>query len=435
MNGTLSRCASFLALIVLLIHGESARQVIAQEAAVQNAAEAVESAHREIWRRFVDPHGIMLDFADLDGSVTYPTPEECREGKPNALGWWSPIENGAMFNGLYLDAAIRRWEHTQSEEDAAKARRLVEGLLKLNSISDVKGFVGRGVSTDGKSHYPMGSNDQTLPWLVGLWRYWESELATPEEKTRIARHLVETIEEIVRLDWRMPAEPPFGIRGTFQGFHFDDAARMLFTMKLMAAITGNQIWQERYQRELSVRGGEKNLTKLQICEAGMKYFYAKTHNWTSCTAVSALRGLWELEADETLKAAYARGLTASARLAAESLPLAEQYDPRDASTFEMDWRASMLPWWKPQQNEDEAVSVAHEQLRAFIKVSPRRPKETAYIREPTSAAWIVTLCPDARVVNQHRAAIEDVLTRYDYSRLYYSTFFWVECAWWRLPER
>jgi hypothetical protein len=79
--------------------------------------------------------------------------------------------------------------------------------------------------------------------------------------------------------------------------------------------------------------------------------------------------------------------------------------------------------------------VAHEQLRAFIKESPRRPKETAFIREPTSAAWIVTLCPDATVVNEHRAAIENVLTRYDYSRLYYSTFFWVECAWWRLPPK
>lgn len=70
----------------------------------------VEQAHPEIWRRFVDVHGIMLDFTDLDGSVNYPTPEECRDGKPNALGWWSPIESGAMFNGLYMDVAILRWE-------------------------------------------------------------------------------------------------------------------------------------------------------------------------------------------------------------------------------------------------------------------------------------------------------------------------------------
>lgn len=50
-------------------------------------ASAAESAHAEIWRRFIDKHGVMLDFTDLNGSVPTPTPEECRDGKPNALRW------------------------------------------------------------------------------------------------------------------------------------------------------------------------------------------------------------------------------------------------------------------------------------------------------------------------------------------------------------
>ncbi len=395
---------------------------------------AVEQAHREIWRRFVDEHGILLDFTDLDGTVNYPTPDECRDGKPNALGWWTPIENGAMFNGLYMDAAIVRWRQSRSSEDAAKARRLMRGLLKLNSLSDVKGFVGRGVSTDGRSHYAMGSNDQTLPWLVGLWRYWESELATPDEKTLIARHLTETITEIERLKWRMPAEAPFGSRGSFEGFHFDEAARMLFALKLMHRLTADEKWAKLYRSELERRGGEPLRSKLEQCEAGMSFWYAKTHNWTSCTAVSALRGLWELESDERLKNAYARGLLASAKLAAESLKLAEQFDPQDRSEFRQDWRASMLPLWKPQRTENESAALAEQQLREFMKTSPRRQREAAFIREPTSAAWIVTLCPDAAFVNQHRTAIERVIRRYDYSRVYYSTFFWVEAAALRLPQ-
>jgi hypothetical protein len=63
----------------------------------------------------------------------------------------------------------------------------MEGLHSLNSISDVKGFVGRGVSSDGRSHYPMGSDDQTGPWFIGLWRYYDSGLATDEEKERIRK--------------------------------------------------------------------------------------------------------------------------------------------------------------------------------------------------------------------------------------------------------
>jgi len=396
-----------------------------------DAATAAEIAHSEIWRRFIDAHGLMLDFADLDGSVSLPTPEECRQGKPNALGWWSPIENGAMFNGLYLDAALLRWRRTQSAEDGAKARRLMEGLLLLNSISDVPGFVGRGVSADGKSHYAMGSNDQTLPWFLGLWRYWESALATAAEKTRIARHLVTTAEAIERLGWKMPAEPPFGTRGSFEGFHFEEVSRKLFVLKLLHAVTGEARWWELYEQELAARGGDKNLSKREICADGMVFWYSPRHNWTSCAAVGALRGLWELETDASLKAAYAAGLAASARLAAETLPLALQFDNADTSRFEMNWRV-MNAEWRPQTTEQEAQELAQAQLRHFLKQAPRRGRETAFVREPTAAAWIVTLCPDPAVVAPHRAAVERVIAHYDYARLYYSQFFWVEAAWERL---
>src|SRR5689334_18043968 len=64
------------------------------------SASALDTAHAEIWRRFIDKRGVMLDFTDLNGSVSVPTPQECRQGKPNALGWFQPGENGAMFNGL-----------------------------------------------------------------------------------------------------------------------------------------------------------------------------------------------------------------------------------------------------------------------------------------------------------------------------------------------
>ena len=396
-----------------------------------DAASAAQQAHDELWRRFIDPYGIMIDFADMNGKVSLPTQDECREGKPNALGWWSPIENGAMFNGLYMDAAVNRWKRTRSVADGTKARKLMEGLLLLNSISEVKGFVGRGVGTDGRSHYPMGSNDQTMPWFLGLWRYWESELATPDEKVKIANHLKETAEEIVRLDWRMPAEAPFGTRGTFKGFHFEETARMLFTMKMLHRVTSDAKWQNMYEQELLQRGGEKNLTKREICADGMAFFYAKTHNWTSCAAVGGLRGLWELEQDPDLKADFAKGLTASARLAAESLPLSQKFDNSDTSHFEMNWRL-MNAEWKPQSNEKESQDLAMAQLRNFMKLAPRRGKETAFVREPTAAAWIVSLVPDASILTGYAPRLEKVISHYDYTKLYYSQFFWVEMAWERL---
>lgn len=402
-------------------------------ARAETAASASEKAHDELWRRFIDKYGLIIDFADLDGQVSLPTPEECKEGKPNALGWWAPIENGAMFNGLYMDAAVNRWRRTQAPEDAEKARKLMRGLLLLNSISDVKGFVGRGVSTDGKSHYPMGSNDQTLPWFLGLWRYWQSGIATEAEKAKIKEHLVTTAEEIVRLGWKMPAEPPFGTRGSFEGYQFEEVVRKLFTMKMLNSVTGDAKWQSMYLAELTKRGGEKNIAKRDICEGGMVFWYSKMHNWTSCVAVGALRGLWELESDAAVRAAYARGLTASTKLAAEALPLAQKWDNADTSSFEMNWRV-MNAEWKPQTNEKEAQELAQTQLKNFLKIAPRRGKETALIREPTAAAWIITLCPDPTVLKTHALEVENIITRYEFEKLYYSQFFWVEMAWERLKN-
>jgi hypothetical protein len=152
--------------------------------------------------------------------------------------------------------------------------------------------------------------------------------------------------------------------------------------------------------ELLKRGGEKNLSKREICAGGMAFFYAKTHNWTSCAAVGGLRGLWELEQDPDLKADFAKGLTASARLAAESLPLSQKFDNSDTSHFEMNWRV-MNAEWKPQSNEKESQDLAMAQLRNFMKLAPRRGKETAFIREPTAAAWIVSLVPDAAILKSY----------------------------------
>lgn len=399
-----------------------------------DAERRVEQAHTEIWRRFIDPYGIMVDFADLNGKVNLPTPEECREGKPNALGWFQSAENGAMFNGMYMDAAVNRWRHTKAKEDAEKARRLMEGLLLLNSISDVKGFVGRGVSTDGKSHYPMGSNDQTMPWFFGLWRYLDAGPVTEGERKRIVAKLVETAEVIRDLGWQMPAEPPFNKRGTFAGCSFESAPRMLFVAKLMGQLTKDAKWTDLYRKALDESGAPDNMSRRAICERGMVFTYARTHNWTSCTAVCALRGLWEMETDPAMKEVYAKGLRASAKLAAESLPMAQQFDPRDPSVFSQDWRQAMMPLWKPQQTEVEAQKMAEAQLREFVKISPRRNKETAFVREPTAAAWIVTLCPDEAVLKHHADAIYRVIAQYDYSQVYYSTFFWVEGAWWRLKD-
>lgn len=401
-------------------------------AELSKAEAGAQLAHNELWRRLIDRHGVMLDFSGLDGSVIIPTAEECREGKPNALGWWSPIENGAFFNGLYIDALLNRWHITKDKADAEKIRLLAQGLMTLASISEVKGFVGRGLATDGKGHYPMGSNDQTGPWFYGLWRYLESGLPDKVEHGKIVAKVIETAEIIIRSKWQMPAEEPFRFRGGFGSVTWESSARLLFVLKLLQRLTGDEKWAQLYRQSLSETGKEK-LSRLAICERGMIFEYGGRHSWTASVPVAMLRGLWEMETDAVLKQSFAKGLQAGANVALESLPLGMKFDNEDQRKFEHNWRV-MNQWWKPQKTEKDATDVAHVQSREFGKMSPRRGQELSAVREPAFAAWVVTLAPDKQILKERRADLEKLVAHYRYDRLIYSQFFPTESVWWQLRQ-
>ncbi|MEA3207055.1 MAG: hypothetical protein QOE70_112 [Chthoniobacter sp.] len=399
-----------------------------------DAEAAVETAHRELWRRLVDEHNVVLDYADLDGRIIRPTPEDCRELKPSALSWGVPVEDGPMFNGLYLDALCNRWKITHAEEDRKKARRLVDGLLFLASRGRTPGFIARGVATDGRTTYPMGSNDQTGPWLYGMWRYLHDGFAEGEERAALVAKFVEIVQVLDAQQWRMPCDgPPSPYRGSFAHHSWEAAPRLLFVLKAMQGLTGDAKWQARYLEAANERGGNNQRTRLDFCRTGMVFDPSQgaRHSWTGSAGVVCLRALWEMETDPALRDAYAQGLRASAELSAQSLPLCANLDPNGNEHFEHDWHV-MNEAWKPQASEAEAVAVASAGLRVQHRASPRLHLEKDWVREPCFAAWVVTLCPDAAFVAQHREAILKVITHYHYDRLYLSQFFPVESAWWRL---
>lgn len=396
---------------------------------------AVEKAHGELWGRFVDEHSLILDYVGLKGEIVRPTPEDCREMKPSALSWGVPNEDGPMFNGLYLDAACNRWTITRKDEDRAKARRLIDGLLKVSSIGKTPGFIARGIATDGKTTYPMGSNDQTTPWLYGIWRYVTDGVAKDDvEKKELIARFTEQVTILDQNGWKMPTDgPPSKYRGSFDKPTWEGAPRLLFVMKAMHHFTGEATWRQRYLEAANERVGKGQHPRIEICRTGMVFDPGQgpRHSWTGSEGVICLRALWEMETDTALKAAYAEGLRHSAELAAQSLPLIEKFDVNGTEKFDVNWRV-MNQAWKPQQSEADAVEVAIAGLKLQHAASPRMHIEKDYLREPCFAAWVVTLCPDRDFVMSHCAAIERVITHYDFSRVYLSQFFPVESAWWRI---
>jgi hypothetical protein len=395
-----------------------------------STAAAVEQAHQQLWRGRVDPHGIIYDYI---GAL--PTPEDCALGKPNAIGWWSPIEDGPMFTGLYLPAMCERARRSGDAADKAKARRLAQGLMKCASVSEVRGFIARGVGMDGRCHYPLGSDDQTHPWFHGLHAYCLSGIPSEGERGEIIAKMREVAEVLEISGWRCPADGAFKgeFRGAYRGRLFRDAVRYLHLLKIMHELTREEVWQARYQKALAERPHGTTEIRAQICAEG----YARDREairrideyqqWIYVGSQAALAGLLRMERDAGIRAQYRAGLVANAQASLKALKAHREFDNRDAKVFgHADWRAVFTTWF-PQPTQADAERLSR--IADVTKKGERKAYEQRLMQNPLAAAAIAAFA----VEGGDREAIERVIRHYDYSTIKMSTFFFAECAWYALP--
>lgn len=397
----------------------------------QEATTALAQAHAETWRRFVDEHGVVRDFV---GEL--PTPEDCRLGKPNAIGWWSPIENGPMFTGMYLQAMVERARRSGAEADKEKARKLARGLLKCASVSDVPGFVARGVGSDGQCHYPLSSDDQMHPWFLGLQAYLRSDIPTAAERSALVAKVREVAGVLQANGWRVPCDGAFkgDFRGGFQGEHFRDAARYLHLLRATYEITGEAVWLERYRKALDEKPAKSAETRREICALGCPRDLSfipkldKGQFWIYVGTQSGLAWLASVEEDAETKAAFRKGLAVNARFARASVATHAEFDNADQKAFgSADWR-NVYSTWFPQPTQKEAERLAA--IVDYKKRGPRKNYEATYVRHPLAAAAVVALAGDPA----DRASVLKAIGHYDYARLHMAEFFFGEVAYYALPE-
>jgi len=392
--------------------------------------EAVEQAHAVLWAQRVDQHGIILDnLGDL------PTPEDCRLGRPNAIGWWSPIEDGPMFTGLYLPAACERARRSGRPVDKANVRRLVAGLVKCASVSDVPGFIARGLGSDGRCHYPLSSDDQTHPWFYGLHAFVTSDLPSAAERQQVAAKMREVADVLQGTDWRCPCEGAFQgqFRGGFQGHLFRDAARYLFMLRAMYDVTQDRVWLDRYREAVGQRPRNSTATRGEICAAGYEVDREAIKNiddhqmWIYVGSQASLAKLAALETDPALREQYRAGLAVNARNARRSIEAYKEFDNHDQKVFgETHWR-EVFNGWFPQATQADAERLAR--IADPQKRGQRKHYETRYMRNPLACAAVIALSGD----KAGRDAAERAIRHYDYSKLYRSEFFFAEVAYYALP--
>lgn len=411
----------------------AALRVSGADSDVGAVTKAVANAHEVLWNKFIGKDGLIHDFA---GEI--PTPEDCALGKPNAIGWWSPIENGPMFTGSYLAAMCERARRSGSDSDIAKVKKLVRGLLKTASVSDVTGFVVRGFATDGRSHYALGSQDQTHPWFYGLYAYVKSDIPGKNERAEVVAKMVEVAEALEKLDWKCPCDGIFKgqTRGEFKSFRHHGAAMYLFNLRAMYDVTSDNVWLERYRKAMVERSPGDNKTRLEICAEGYPYDIRTKMISNAGTAllwiyVSSQGGLAELvrmETDISVRAQYAAGLEANARGALAYVSKFQQFDNGDRKVFgNANWREGYGPWFE-QKTQGDAEAMSGRAIRE--KLGERKGYECTFMRHPLAAAAIVALGGHESGSDLVRSAI----CHYDYTKLNMAELFFAECAYYAMPE-
>lgn len=390
-----------------------------------STAEAVEQAHARLQAEFIDRYGIVNDYLG-----ERPTPEDCRLGRPNAIGWWSPIENGPMFTGLYLVAICERAKRTGDDSDRQLAKRLAQGLMKCASVSDVNGFIARGVGTDGQCHYPLSSDDQVHPWFLGLHAYLISGLPDEAERIAIATKYQQVAEALELLGWRVPCDGAFlgQHRGSYRGHLFRDAVRYLYLLRAAYEVTGDKVWITRYQQCLPQRPEGSQFTRLEICAGGYPQDRTAIQHldehqlWIYVGCQASLKQLVRMELNESAQAKYQAGLQINAQEALPELKKFAEFDNHDTKKFgNADWRA-VYDQWSPQTNQQAAEQLASKANQA--KRGERKAYEARLMRNPLAAASIVALANEAK----DRPVIEAAIGHYDYSRLNMAEFFFAELA-------
>ncbi len=388
--------------------------------------EAIEQANHELWGKFVDKYGVINDFV---GEI--PTAFDCKLSRPNAFGWWTPIENGAFFNGLYLIAACERAKLTDSEMDKDKARVIAQGLLKLSLVSDVPGFISRGISLDGKTHYPNGSNDQTIPWFYGLYHYLKTDIPAPREREIIRSKLIEVVNAVKQNNWGFPSDGMFtgGFRDNLKDYRFLEAPCYLMLLRCMFEITNDTNWLNRYKIALSELPEEGTKTRAEICSEGIGYTAdhevwgdRRDYLWVYVIKQMCLVELARIETDQSIRSFYNTGINQNRQFVLEFAEEYTKFDNHDTKFYgNKNWRVCYTEWY-PQFTVEDAITIS--KIRNEDIIGERKAYERTFATTPLAAAAIIALVGNPKDCT----LLDQVLSHYDYSKLNLGEFFFAEFA-------
>ncbi len=402
----------------------------------------IREIRRDVERRFLKD-GIMIEYTDESGAVIRPTIDQCKRAMPNAFGWWTPIENGAFFSGLYLSGLLNGIGQNPPDEDKRTVLQIMDGLFRLQDVAGAEGFIARGVGEDGVSHYPYGSIDQTAPWVYGLWKLWKAKWLNEATREQIRVRVLRVLRALKRNDWFLPSEREERATGCFRDFNMREAARLLWFCRIGEQMDPSGDWHSEYLR-LAYEQNEQGMTRVQACTLGSVAERAGNDGlcwqfWIYLCAQLCLQELCEAETDGQTKQAYRKGLDVSAQdalLFAPRLYAAYLTHPDKDKTFDLDWRKLEDLFYDEDKAFADVMGFALTQCGYWQGIlSPRRKAEQETLLQAVFACWCAMATTNDEIARYAYRTLDRIVAETDFSALYLTTGAWAACAYYAFCAR
>lgn len=356
--------------------------------------------HDLVWRRFIRmPYGHLLDYTDENGNTTIPTPEECQNSIPNPMGWWTPIENGAFFGGLYVYALIKEYKLNPSEKLADDINTLIKGLLILQDVGKTEGFIARGVADDGVSHYKCSSEDQVFPWVLGMYAYLNSGLCS--DKDDVTKRLLTVINSIWPKDINKPKIVVYECveRGNPQTTGWRAISSMLYCSYVRAILTGLDEDMAHYYKLCEENPDACDFSRIEIISHGFAPEMVRSTSliqfWIDVSFQIACYELAEL--DRKYGSCYDTACKHNGYTALQFADDMLKYD-NQAGGFSLNWRAISNMAIPFNGDRKEAVQNAIKECDVWNKtVVPHRHMEHKILGDAIYGLWIALMCHDEKV--------------------------------------
>ena len=388
-----------------------------------------ERFHKDVWSRFVRmPYGHIIDYVGNNGETVYPTPEQCRCAIPNGMGWWTPIENGAFFTGLYAYTLIKSYDASPTDRLYREIEVLIRGLYLLQDVAQCDGFIARGVAEDGVSHYPISSDDQLIPWVLALWAYSNSSACGNKNEAR--DRMSRVLRALRHNNYAVPTDWGSVCLGSWEEHcGWRDVAKLVFVKRIIAELSGSEADMAEFRASANGVPPASVFTRLEIISQGFANEMINSYGkqpWICASTHLALRELISLDREN--ERFFRLGIYNNAVTA---LPMIDGIldFKQDKYKFDADWRP-LIDMWEDHGTEiAPQYEMANRQNKVWMSdIVPQRREEHVVLGNAVYAALIAMASDDKRIVDEAYRKLIRGIEAVEWERLHLPMSYPVECA-------